>query len=399
MTKALMLLLGIVSLAEAYHHHHHHQGIGKVVVGRRNARFPSLLSRQIELQLDLFPSFSPDDQWGLYSVVSTAAATALRLERTTIIGAGLSGPVTAMLITALLTNVGILPAAGSIHLINLQGFVLRLATPLLLLGADMRKIFRETGRMLQAFMLGTIGTLLGSFIAMLLLSGPIGTVGLPGDGWKVAAALTAKNIGGGLNFFAVTNALELSPASLAAGLAIDNLLGMFVCIFVSPLFSNPFSFCFSLGVGLCYFPFISWLGAPHDENNRWSKEEEEIGERKDVQLGEDRIDDTQRPANEAEKISILSSGSENQGIPPSTEHLLEQGDHRPADDVEKMMSAVAVATITAALAESISHALNVPSLSVPISTVLAVMFATLFPQQLNQLTDQGELLGNNNPLL
>ena len=225
MTKALLLLLCCFSLAQAYHH------IGGI--GRRNAKVPSLLTRQIDLQLDLFPSFSPDDQWGLYAVVSTAAATALRLERTTTVGKGLSGPVMAMLITALLTNVGILPTAGSIHLINLQGFVLRLATPLLLLGADMRKIFRETGRMLQAFILGTFGTLLGSFIAMLLLGGPIGSVvGLPGDGWKVAAALTAKNIGGGLNFFAVTNALELSPASLAAGLAIDNLLGKYPCTYL-----------------------------------------------------------------------------------------------------------------------------------------------------------------------
>ena len=240
--KSLVTLLIFLTVAQAYHHH-----FSADVVRRNIARLPS---RQVELQrLNIFPpSFSPDDQWGLYAVVSTAAATALRLERTTTLGKGLSGPVSAMLITALLTNVGILPTTGSIHLINLQGFVLRLATPLLLLGADMRKIFRETGRMLQAFMLGTVGTLLGSCIAMLLLAGPIGTVGLPGDGWKVAAALTAKNIGGGLNFFAVTNALELSSASLATGLAIDNLLGMYhVKIIVMgskciPLASfNPFS--------------------------------------------------------------------------------------------------------------------------------------------------------------
>lgn len=138
----------------------------------------------------------PNNQWGLYAVIATSAATALRLERTTSFGKSLSGPVTAMLITAVLTNVGILPAEGSIHLINLQMFVLKLATPMLLFGADLKKIFRETGVMLKAFLLGTVGTLLGSLIGMLLLSGPLDSIGISGDSWKIASALTAKNIGG-----------------------------------------------------------------------------------------------------------------------------------------------------------------------------------------------------------
>ena len=137
-----------------------------------------------------------DNQWGLYAVIATSAATALRLERTTSFGKNLSGPVTAMLISAILTNIGVLPAEGSIHLVNLQMFVLKLATPMLLFGADLRKIFRETGVMLKAFLLGTFGTLLGSFLGMLLLAGPLNSIGIPGDGWKIASALTAKNIGG-----------------------------------------------------------------------------------------------------------------------------------------------------------------------------------------------------------
>ena len=140
--------------------------------------------------------------------------------------------------------------------------------------------------------------------------------------------------------------------------------------------------CSIIGVGLCYFPFISWLGAPYDESHGWSKEKE-IRENKDIPGGKVRIDtySTQQP-----------TGYESQGTPPITDHSEKSG-HRPADEVEKMMSAVAIATVTASLAESISHSLHVPSLSVPISTVLAVIMATAFPQQLHQLTEQGELLG------
>jgi Protein of unknown function (DUF819) len=143
----------------------------------------------------------PNNQWGLYAVIASSAAAALRLERKTSFGKNLSGPVTAMLISAILTNVGILPASGSIHLVSLQVFVLKLATPLLLFGADLKKIFLETGIMLKAFLLGTLGTLLGSLIGMLLLSGPLNSIGLPGDSWKLVSALTAKNIGGTLICF------------------------------------------------------------------------------------------------------------------------------------------------------------------------------------------------------
>lgn len=138
----------------------------------------------------------PDNQWGLYAIIASSAAAALRLERTTAFGKSLSGPVTAMLISAVLTNIGILPAEGSIHLSNLQMFVLKLATPLLLFGADLKKIFLETGVMLKAFLLGTFGTLLGSFLGMFLLQGSLSSIGIPGDSWKIASALTAKNIGG-----------------------------------------------------------------------------------------------------------------------------------------------------------------------------------------------------------
>jgi Protein of unknown function (DUF819) len=146
----------------------------------------------------------PSNQWGLYAVIASSAAAALRLERKTSFGKNLSGPVTAMLISAILTNIGILPASGSIHLVSLQVFVLKLATPLLLFGADLKKIFLETGIMLKAFLLGTLGTLLGSFIGMLLLSGPLNSIGLSGDSWKLASALTAKNIGGRLSDFNVS---------------------------------------------------------------------------------------------------------------------------------------------------------------------------------------------------
>jgi hypothetical protein len=46
------------------------------------------------------------------------------------------------------------------------------------------------------------------------------------DGLKVAAALLAKNIGGGINYVAVCTSLAASPQSVAAGLCVDNLFAL-----------------------------------------------------------------------------------------------------------------------------------------------------------------------------
>jgi hypothetical protein len=50
--------------------------------------------------------------------------------------------------------------------------------------------------------------------------------GLGVDAWKATSALTAKNIGGGLNFMAVAGQLEVSPQAIAASLTVDNILGL-----------------------------------------------------------------------------------------------------------------------------------------------------------------------------
>jgi hypothetical protein len=63
-------------------------------------------------------------------------------------------------------------------------------------------------------------------------------VGVDGDGWKLAAALAAKNVGGGLNYVAVATTLGVSPPAFAAGITADNFFA------------------------LVYFPIVSWLGGP-----------------------------------------------------------------------------------------------------------------------------------------
>jgi len=261
------------------------------------------------------------DMWTLWAVASTAAAAGLQLEKNTAVGKALSGPVCAMLFTAVLTNIGVLPASGSVHLTNLQGFVVKLATPLLLLGADLNKIFKETGVLLKAFLVGTLGTLLGSALGFSLFAPSLRALGVDGDSWKIAAALTAKNIGGGINFMSVCGALNVQAATIGAGLAVDNLLG------------------------LLYFPLISWLGRNH------------YGDGAEVGVHQS-------------NISSTSSSSSNSG------GVVLDASSEGTDMVESTVTALSVSMVLVALSEVISSKFAIPS--VPTVTFLTVALVRRF---------------------
>lgn len=46
------------------------------------------------------------------------------------------------------------------------------------------------------------------------------------DGIKIAAALMAKNVGGGINYIAVCKSLSVTPNAIAAGLCVDNIFAL-----------------------------------------------------------------------------------------------------------------------------------------------------------------------------
>ncbi|CAM9775076.1 unnamed protein product [Discosporangium mesarthrocarpum] len=179
----------------------------------------------------------PDDRWGMWASVATVAVVGQNLEGTPV-GKSLSGAVCSMIVSSILTNTGVLPAEASPCLRDLQarhmfyeskqGFVVKLATPLLLLGADLSKIFLLTGSLLRAFFLAAFGTALGAIAGTFVLSKPLQQVD---QAWETTSAIAAKNIGGGLNFMAVADLLRLDPPTVSTALAVDNVLGMtWVCI-------------------------------------------------------------------------------------------------------------------------------------------------------------------------
>jgi hypothetical protein len=99
-------------------------------------------------------------------------------------------------------------------------YLLPLAIPLLLFSADLQRVLRDTGSLLPIFLTGSVATVLSTLIALAIL--PLSSLGE--NGWKIAAALCARHIGGAINYVAVTVGLEASQDAVSAGLAADNLI-------------------------------------------------------------------------------------------------------------------------------------------------------------------------------
>ena len=100
--------------------------------------------------------------WFQYALIASSAATSIQFEKTKF-GQLLSAPVLSMLISVILTNLNILPSEGSTNIRSVVDMTVKLATPLLLLNADLKRIYNDTGgSLLYSFLLGTVGTVAGS---------------------------------------------------------------------------------------------------------------------------------------------------------------------------------------------------------------------------------------------
>lgn len=96
-----------------------------------------------------------------------------------------------------------------------------LAVPLLLFDSDIKRIIKDTGSLFVAFIVGAISTVIGTVVAYPLI--PLTSLGSE-DGWKIAAALASRHIGGAINFVACCETLSVSSSSVSAALAADNLV-------------------------------------------------------------------------------------------------------------------------------------------------------------------------------
>lgn len=141
-----------------------------------------------------------DDTWGLLLVMCGAVALSIWLEQKYKWASKVSGAIIALIIAMIFANVGIIPISSVLYDDIVWGVVVPMGIPLLLLQCNLKKIWKDAGRMLVIFLIGAVGTIAGAFLAYAVLNKPFGDASALA---KVAAMMTGSYIGGGVNFAAM----------------------------------------------------------------------------------------------------------------------------------------------------------------------------------------------------
>jgi uncharacterized membrane protein len=159
-------------------------------------------------------SWIPADQTlALAALVMAIVAFGMWAERTRW-GQRLGGPLLLLAVPMALANLGVMPHAAPLY-DTVTAYLVPAAIPLLLLRADFRSIFRESGPMLMAFLVATLATVLGAIAGVLIVD-----IGL--EEAAIAGTVTASYIGGSLNFVATAEALGIRDSAIyVAGLSAD----------------------------------------------------------------------------------------------------------------------------------------------------------------------------------
>lgn len=159
------------------------------------------------------PLIASDQTFALSAVIMAIVASGMWAERTRW-GQALGGPLLLLAAAMALSNTGIIPYTAPLYG-TVAGFLVPAAIPLLLLRADFKTIFSESGQMLVAFLVATIATVIGAFAGAALIDmGPLEP--------QIAGTITASYIGGSLNFVATAEAVGIKDSSIyVAALSAD----------------------------------------------------------------------------------------------------------------------------------------------------------------------------------
>jgi uncharacterized membrane protein len=165
------------------------------------------------------------DTWTLWGIILVGVAFSIYLEQTFRWAAKISGPVLALVMAMLLSNLRVVPAEAPAYDV-VSTYLVPTAIPLLLFQASFVHIARTAGWMFVAFHIATLGTLIGCVIAAFLLQGSFGSVP------EAAGIMAGSYIGGAINFFALKDTYQVSANITNPLLVADNFImaGIFIVL-------------------------------------------------------------------------------------------------------------------------------------------------------------------------
>lgn len=160
---------------------------------------------------------SAENTWALFAILAAIATLAVYLEQKTKIGSKVTGCVMALIFAMVLSNTGIIPLEAAAYDF-VWDYIIPLAIPMLLFNADIKKIGRESGRLLIIYLISGIGTVAGGIVAYNLLKGAFADLGL------VLPMMIGTYTGGSVNLVAMADAYQVGGELVSSSVVADNLL-------------------------------------------------------------------------------------------------------------------------------------------------------------------------------
>ena len=162
------------------------------------------------------PLIGPEQDFAIWAVLIALAGFGFWCERFPW-GRKYSGVMLLITAAIVLANLRIIPTAAPVYDV-VWDYLVPIAIPLLLFHADLKRIFRESGPTLVAFIIGSASVVAGVLIGVSLFDlGP--------EEAKLAGIFTGTYIGGGLNFAAVAEAAGMQDDNmLTAAVAADQVI-------------------------------------------------------------------------------------------------------------------------------------------------------------------------------
>ncbi|WP_026893713.1 DUF819 domain-containing protein [Clostridiisalibacter paucivorans] len=160
---------------------------------------------------------SADNTWVLWAILTGWAAISIWLEQNYKWASKVTGAIIGLIGAMILSNFKIIPTSAPAY-DQVWGYVVPLAIPLLLYKANIRKIWRESGRILLIYLISSVGTMVGALVGFMALKNIVPSL------YKVGAMMAGSYIGGGVNFVAMADSFEAPGELVSAAVVADNLL-------------------------------------------------------------------------------------------------------------------------------------------------------------------------------
>lgn len=162
------------------------------------------------------PLIGPEQDFAIWAILIGIAGFGFWCERYPW-GRKYSGVMLLITAAIILANLRIIPTSAPAYDV-VWDYLVPIAIPLLLFQADLKRIIRESGPTLIAFVIGSASVVAGTVVAVSLFD-------LGANEAELAGIFTGTYIGGGLNFAAVAEATGMQDSSLlAAAVAADNVI-------------------------------------------------------------------------------------------------------------------------------------------------------------------------------